>query len=82
MVNSWQKALKLWNAGNRSWCIPKKGTPEYEEVRNIQNIVKAQEAAGGERVRRAGENLEQPVAARRRLDEDDEKFDNFANNRI
>ena len=35
MVNSWITALKQWNSKQPSgnWCVPKKGTKDYEEVR-------------------------------------------------
>jgi hypothetical protein len=26
------QALKIWNQGKEMWCIPKKGTEEYDEV--------------------------------------------------
>jgi hypothetical protein len=26
------QALKIWNQGKEIWCIPKKGTKEYDEV--------------------------------------------------
>jgi hypothetical protein len=37
MVNSWITALKKWNQKNPDghWCVPKKGTQDYEEVRKI-----------------------------------------------
>jgi len=31
---SWLEALKVWNTG-RMWCIPRKGTKEYDEVKAI-----------------------------------------------
>lgn len=35
-ISAWRDALKAWN-GKRSgqWCVPRKGTPEYTEVRAI-----------------------------------------------
>lgn len=34
---SWVAALKEWNARKGGcWCIPRKGTAEYEEVKAIQ----------------------------------------------
>ncbi len=34
----WLEALKIYNRGhNGAWCIPKKGTQEYEKVKNIMN---------------------------------------------
>ena len=37
---SWIEALKTWNKGHSSWCIPRKDTPEYAEVRKIMNTGK------------------------------------------
>ena len=37
MVNYWTQALKEYNYGNSSWCIPKKGTKGYREVVAIMN---------------------------------------------
>ncbi len=35
---SWIKALKIWNASKNyhenAWCVPKKGTKEYNQVIN------------------------------------------------
>jgi hypothetical protein len=31
----WVDALKQWNAGSGKWCIPKKGTEDYDAVRAI-----------------------------------------------
>jgi len=35
MPNAWIDALKEYNKGNNSWCVVKKGTPEYDKVKNI-----------------------------------------------
>jgi hypothetical protein len=35
MANKWITALKKWNEGRDKYCIPKRGTPEYDEVRKI-----------------------------------------------
>ena len=32
---SWVKALKEWNAGNATWCVPRKGSKEHAEVMAI-----------------------------------------------
>ena len=40
MANTWIEALKKWNATKnkgKMYCIPKKGTTEYEQVRAIMN---------------------------------------------
>ncbi len=38
MVNSWIRAIKRWNKkyNKNVYCIPKKGTEEYMEVKAIQ----------------------------------------------
>lgn len=33
--SSWSKALRLWNSKKGSYCIPKKGSDEYKEVRKL-----------------------------------------------
>jgi len=37
MINSWVVALKEFNKNKSIWCIPKKGTKEYNEVRKIMD---------------------------------------------
>lgn len=32
---SWANALKQWNRGNDAWCIPRKGSKEYGEVKAL-----------------------------------------------
>jgi hypothetical protein len=32
----WVQALKIFNEKKDKWCIPRKGTPEYEEVQRIR----------------------------------------------
>jgi hypothetical protein len=32
MPNAWIDALKKWNEGKGMWCLPKKGTKDYDEV--------------------------------------------------
>jgi len=36
-ANSWIIALKKWNEGKDKFCIPKKGTKEYDEVKKIMS---------------------------------------------
>lgn len=31
----WVDALKIWNSGKDKWCVPRKNSTEYEEVRAI-----------------------------------------------
>jgi hypothetical protein len=36
MTNKWIQALKAWNSNtNEKWCVPKKGTTAYNEVKSI-----------------------------------------------
>ena len=35
MPNAWITALKKFNEGKGTWCLPKKGTKEYDEVRAL-----------------------------------------------
>ena len=55
MPNSWVTALKKWNdlQNNNKHCIPKKGTPEYSEVRAIMNGNKLETAKKPEAIRRS-----------------------------
>ena len=42
MANSWITALKKWNEKNGgAWCVPKKGTKDYDEVRALMGAKKA-----------------------------------------
>ena len=41
--NKWILALKKWNSGKDKYCIPKKGTPQYDEVRKIMDEMKNSE---------------------------------------
>ena len=36
-TSSWLLALKKWNEGNVMWCIPKRGSVEYDEVIALKN---------------------------------------------
>lgn len=33
----WMEALKQYNSGKGMWCVPKKGTPEYFDVRALMH---------------------------------------------
>ena len=37
MPNTWIAALKAWNASkkNKNWCVPKKGTAGYRNVKRL-----------------------------------------------
>ena len=36
MQVGWIDALRRYNAGMPSWCIPRKGTPGYESIMKIR----------------------------------------------
>lgn len=38
-TSSWMTALKQFNEG-KQWSVPKKGSPEYDAVKKIQNSLK------------------------------------------
>ena len=40
MPNAWIEALKEYNKGSNSWCIVKKGTPEYDKVKTYNGKLK------------------------------------------
>ena len=42
--SSWILALKKWNEGKPKWCVPKKGTADYEEVAAIRKKMSEPEA--------------------------------------
>ena len=37
MPNKWINALKIFNKNKCEWCVPKKGTKEYEQVKKNMN---------------------------------------------
>lgn len=41
---TWLAALKLWNSDKEMWCIPKKGTSQYAEVRALMGPPKPKKA--------------------------------------
>jgi len=40
-MTTWITALKEWNSGKDTWCIPRRDTVEYDEVRAIMEKNKA-----------------------------------------
>ena len=38
----WMEALRIWNRGHNQWCIPRKGSSEYEQVEKIRRNSKTQ----------------------------------------
>lgn len=53
----WVEALKIYNTG-KSWCVPKKGSPEHAEVMKIMNRTKPEEVEK-RNVERREKSLEQ-----------------------
>jgi hypothetical protein len=41
---TWIEALKKFNAGKKTWCIPKKGSSDYKEVIKLMGAPKTQKA--------------------------------------
>ena len=56
-MNRWIKALKAWNAEKNpgAWCVPRKGSPEHEEV-------VAMMGGGGKRSKAMAPKVEAPKA--------------------
>ena len=46
-MNYYMEALKLWNKETNTgkWCIPKKGTVEYNEVMRLKGMLEKQAKA-------------------------------------
>jgi len=42
---SWVEALKEWNSGKQTWCIPRRGTPGHAEVLRIMRQEEAPKKA-------------------------------------
>ncbi len=49
---NWLEALKVFNKGKK-WTIPKKGTPEYNEVKNIMD--KGKKTTKTKKMKKGGE---------------------------
>jgi len=43
--SAWMSALKEYNSDKERWCIPKKGTPQYDEVKALMPKPSAKKAA-------------------------------------
>ena len=41
--NSWIRACKQWNEGKAVYCVPRKGSKEYDEVARIRDEIDAAE---------------------------------------
>ena len=42
MANKWIQALKVFNDKKDKWCLPKKGTKDYDKVKAIMEGRKAE----------------------------------------
>ena len=40
MSSAWLTALKIWNKERDKWSIPRKGTEDYKEVREVMDYLK------------------------------------------
>ena len=40
MSSPWIMALKIWNKDRSGWSIPRKGTDEYKEVREVMDFLR------------------------------------------
>lgn len=69
----WIDALKVYNAG-KIWCVPRKNTPEYDEVKKIMNRTKPAEVEkrNVERREKAMEQLKE-LDTRKKIEERREK---------
>jgi hypothetical protein len=61
----WIEALKVFNQGKGTWCIARKGTPEYDEVKRIMNSSKPEAVAkrNEERGEKVKEQLKEVASA-------------------
>ena len=61
----WIEALKVYNQGKGSWCIARKGTPEYDEVKRIMGHSKPEAVAkrNEERGEKVKEQLKEVASA-------------------
>jgi hypothetical protein len=52
-MSSWLEAVKEWNAryNKGRYCIPKKGTAEYDAVRRIQEVIKTGKGKVAEKIK-------------------------------
>lgn len=61
----WVEALRIFNKNRGMWCIAKKGSPEYDEVKKIMNSSKPEAVAkrNEERKEKSTEQLKEVVSA-------------------
>lgn len=54
MPNTWITALKEWNRGKQNWCIPRKTSSDYSQVKDIMERNRTPAAARREAERAHG----------------------------
>ena len=74
MANSWIQALKEYNKGG-AWCVYKSGTPEYNEVRKIQQRMTGKKVQIIERKIKEDDKKVQIIE--RKIKEEEKKLDGY-----
>jgi hypothetical protein len=71
----WIEALKVFNQGKGTWCVARKGTPEYDEVKRIMNSSKPEAVAkrNEERGEKVKEQLKEVASASEKRREEAKK---------
>lgn len=69
---SWVAAVKEFNAGRGGWILPKKGSSEYDEVKKIQERLKADAPQAPPKKAKEGEE-EKPKRERRAVTTDEDR---------
>lgn len=71
----WVEALKVFNQGKPMWCVARKGTPEYDEVKRIMNSSKPEAVAkrNEERGEKVKEQLKEVASASEKRREEAKK---------
>ena len=65
MANAWITALKKFNEGKGTWCLPKKGTKEYDEVRALM-VAKPKEESAPAKKESAPAKKEEPLPSKKK----------------
>ena len=80
MANTWIQALKEWNKGTPTHCVPRKGTSEHKEVMKIQNKLKKKAPRAAPRAAPTGPKITAAITkareGRTQAQVDDLLFDN------
>jgi hypothetical protein len=72
--NSWIRACKQWNEDKPVYCVPRKGTPQYNEIAAIRDAIDAEERPAA-----AEEVVEQEDNIGEVEEEDDDWFEKMIN---